>query len=112
MNADGSNKRQLTSTLSGFDAGPTWSPDGARIAFARYYGYEDDITIINISTGELSRIHLEGIEANPAWSPDGELIAFTSGNGVYTMRPDGSRVRLRTVDPSVGGGIAPSWIAR
>ena len=112
MNADGSNKRQLTNTLTGFDAAPTWSPDGSRIAFVRYYSADEDITIINVNTGELSRIHLEGLEANPAWSPDGELIAFTRGQGVYTMAPDGSRVRLRTVDPSWGGGIAPAWIAR
>jgi dipeptidyl aminopeptidase/acylaminoacyl peptidase len=112
MNADGTNKLQLTSTLTGFDAGPTWSPDGTRLAFTRYYGADDDITIIDINSGALTRIPLAGLQANPAWSPDGQLIAFTSGNGVYTMEPDGSRVRLRTVDPSWGGGIAPAWIAR
>lgn len=113
MNADGSNKRQLTSTLTGFDAAPTWSHDGARIAFSRYYAPGDeDITIINVSTGELSRIHLDGLEMNPAWSPDGQLIAFTRNSGVYTMAPNGTRVRLRTVDPSWGGGIAPTWITR
>jgi Tol biopolymer transport system component len=112
MDADGSNKRQLTNTLTGFDASPTWSPTGSHIAFVRYYDHEPDITTLNITTGELNRIQIAGIQANPAWSPDGFLIAFTTGNGVYTMQPNGTKVRLRTVDQSWGGGIAPSWISR
>jgi Tol biopolymer transport system component len=112
MNADGSGKRQVTLTLTGFDASPTWSPDGQKLAFVRYYGSEGDITIIDVSSGALTRVPLDGIEANPAWSPDGDLIVFTRGSGIYTMAPNGSNVRLRTVDPNWGGGIAPSWISR
>ena len=112
MNADGSGKRQVTLTITGFDASPTWSPDGQKLAFVRSYGNEDDITIIDVNSGALTRVPLDGIEANPAWSPDGELIAFTRGSGIYTMAPNGTKVRLRTVDPNWGGGIAPSWINR
>ena len=110
MGADGAAKRQLTSTQTGFDTAPTWSPDGERLAFTRYYGSEPDITILDVNSGTTTRIPLPGIEANPSWSPDGSLIAFTSGTALYTMHPDGSNVRLRTVDPSWGGGVAPSWI--
>jgi len=110
MHADGSEQRQLTSTQTGFDTAPTWSPDGSRLAFTRYYGQESDITILDVNSGTTTRIPLPGIEANPSWSPDGSLIAFTSGTSLYTMQPDGSKVRLRTVDPSWGGGVAPSWI--
>jgi len=29
---------------------------------------------------------------------------------LYTMHAGGSNVRLRTADPSWGGGVAPAWI--
>jgi len=113
MRADGSDKRMLTSTLSGFDSSPTWSPDGQRLAFVRYYSGESDITIIDVNTGVMTRVPRAGYEASPSWSPDGSLIAFTlNGHDIYTMRPDGNRVRLRTVDAAWGGGLSPVWIKR
>ncbi|NUQ12017.1 MAG: Ig-like domain-containing protein [Gemmatimonadaceae bacterium] len=114
MNADGSHKRRLTSTLTGFDSAPTWSPDGIHLAFSRYYGVHGDITIIDTNTGATSRLALEGLQVGASWSPDGSLIAFTqSGSGnIYTVRPDGTNLRLRTVDPAWGGGLAPAWITR
>src|SRR5688572_8403679 len=35
MDADGSDMRRLTHTAPGFGFGPSWSPDGTRLAFAR-----------------------------------------------------------------------------
>jgi Tol biopolymer transport system component len=114
MNADGSDKRQITSTLTGFDSSPTWSPDGVHIAFTRYYGAESDLTVVNVNDGELRRIPLPGLEAAPAWSPDGMFIAFTMGGSgnIYTVKPNGTQVRLRTIDPAWGGGLAPAWIRK
>jgi TolB protein len=113
MNADGSGKQQLTSTLTGFDASPTWAPGGQEIAFTRYYAGEPDITVVDVNAGTLRRITLAGSEAGPAWSPDGSMIAFTmNGQSIYTMRPDGGQLRLRTMDPTWGGGLAPAWINR
>lgn len=116
MRADGSDKQRVTSTLSGFDAMPTWSPDGATLAFRRYYNGDADITVVSLATGAMRRIGLPGNQAAPAWSPDGSQIAFTQNLGlvenVYTMRPDGGRVRLRTVNPAWGGGLSPSWVRR
>jgi TolB protein len=113
MNADGSGRRMLTTTLTGFDSSPTWSPGGQSIAFSRYYGAESDITVIDIESGTLRRIPLAGYESSPAWSPDGSMIAFSkNGNALYTMRPDGAQLRLRTTNPTWGGGLAPAWISR
>ncbi len=116
MRADGGDKQRVTSTLNGFDAMPTWSPDGATLAFRRYYNGDADITVVSLATGAMRRIASPGNQASPAWSPDGAQIAFTQNLGlvenVYTMRPDGSHVRLRTVNPAWGGGLSPSWVRR
>jgi Tol biopolymer transport system component/uncharacterized protein YjdB len=116
MRADGSDKRQVTGTLTGFDATPTWAPGGTHLAFIRYYAGDADISIVDANGGEPVRIPLPGLQSGPAWSPDGALIAFTQNDGtlsnIYTMQPNGSRVRLRTVDASWGGGLSPAWISR
>ncbi|HEY9230026.1 MAG TPA: hypothetical protein VIP11_25465, partial [Gemmatimonadaceae bacterium] len=118
MNADGTDRRAITSTLTGFDQLPSWSPDGKKIAFVRAFDGDWDIAIADVATGAVTRVAMAGNQSFPAWSPDGELIAFTqpypgaSRSGVYTMRPDGSAVRLRTTKKDWGGGTAPAWITR
>jgi Tol biopolymer transport system component len=112
MRADGSEKRQLTSSATAFYGTPTWSPDGTQVAFVQHYGEEADITIMDVNNGSTSRVSVPGFESNPSWSPDGSLIAFTSGWAVYTMRPDGGNLRLRTLDPEWGIAGSATWIAR
>jgi len=120
MNADGSNPVQLT-TDAGFDQSPTWSPDGANIAFSRYnsptYGW--DIAIVPASGGAAVLRELPGDQLQPAWSPDGLYIALQGTQvtaqgpaNIYTMRSDGSGLRLRTANVSWGGGMSPAWVAR
>ena len=58
----------------------------------------------------------------PSWSPDGEFIAFAArpvdnvfGNfSIYTVRADGSDVRLRVLDTSSNRAnvVWPTWIKR
>jgi Tol biopolymer transport system component len=116
MRADGSDKQQLSSTLTGFDSSPSWAPEGNDIAFVRYYNGDADITVINVNSRNTRRIALPGNQGAPAWAPDGYYIAFTQDLGlttnIYTMRPDGSRVRLRTLDAAWGGGLKPQWIRK
>jgi Tol biopolymer transport system component len=88
-------------------AHPTWSPNGARIAFT---------TGLNIlvvpSTGgtafALTNNTSDAFLVSPAWSPDGGLIAFirqTSGlEELDVMNADGSGVRALS-----NGAADPSW---
>lgn len=112
MRADGSEKQAVTSNYGTFDATPTWSPDGRQIALVRYHGPEADITILDRISGETRRLMVPGLESRPAWSPDGLLIAFSLNDKLYTIQPDGSRLRLRSTNPAWGGGVAPTWINR
>ena len=49
--------------------------------------------------------------ANPEWSPDGKHIAYAKVNGagfdIYTMRADGSDVKL--ISDAPGSHEHPSW---
>jgi Tol biopolymer transport system component len=122
MNANGTNARQVT-TDAGFDMTPTFAPDGQRIAFTRYNTAEpvlgDDVMIVSAQGGVPTRLSLAGDQRNPAWSPEGHYIAVNgtavAGQGqtdIYTLRPDGTGLRLRTINPAWGGGFNPAWIAR
>lgn len=116
MRADGTDKRVITSTTTGFDASPSWSADGTQIAFLRFYQGDNDITIVGAQGGPTTRLALPGNQWSPAWSPDGRYIAYHQSLGpttnIFTVRPDGTHIRLRTVDPAWGGGVKPTWILR
>jgi TolB protein len=117
MNADGSDQQQRASSTDGFDMEPTWSAGGTQIAFSRIFAGDRDIAILTLASGNVQRVALPGAQWHPAWSPDGGHIAFwqpagPTATGIYTMRIDGSNVRMHTLDPSWGGGFNPSWIRR
>lgn len=123
IRADGTGLTQITSD-AGFDMSPTWSPAGDRLAFTRYNTASPtlgwDVMIVSAQAGATPvRLALPGDQLLPAWSPDGHYLAVTgtveSGHGVqdlYTMRPDGSGLRLRTVNAAWGGGLSPAWNRR
>ncbi|MGH7613439.1 MAG: hypothetical protein ACREMW_05255 [Gemmatimonadales bacterium] len=89
--------RQLT--YSGRSGAPAWSPNGQRIAFARY----DQGWSIHLMDADGSNAVLgaDGFHS-PAWSPDGRLLAVATG-GWY----DGD-IYLLSVDEI---GTAPVHIA-
>jgi len=94
---------QLTSNNE-IDAGPTWSPDGTKLAFTSSRdsnpGFNFEVYTMNADGSNQTRLtNSSSTDEHPAWSPDGTKIAFASqrdGNPeIYKMNSDGSnQVRL------------------
>jgi len=82
MNADGSNKRQVTSNGKA-NFGPYFFPDGKRIIFASNMhdprGRDFDLYKINTDGTGLERITFsEAFDGFPMFSPDGKKLVFAS----------------------------------
>jgi Tol biopolymer transport system component len=82
MNADGSNKRQVTSNGKA-NFGPYFFPDGKRIIFSSNLddarGRNFDLYKINVDGTGLERITFnETFDGFPMFSPDGKKIVFAS----------------------------------
>ncbi|TEU15029.1 MAG: hypothetical protein E3J21_14360, partial [Anaerolineales bacterium] len=71
INADGSGLRRLT---DGMD--PAWSPDGKKVAFARWRDPRGIYIIDEDGSNEILLFGWSQAKA-PAWSPDGSHIVFT-----------------------------------
>jgi Tol biopolymer transport system component len=105
MLADGSHTRRLTNN-GAFDAGPTFSADGKRIAFVSHRDGNYEIYLMKADGTDQQRLtHNPAQDRQPAFSPDGERIAFAStraGNfEIYVMRVEGSHQHRLTHRPSV-----------
>ncbi|MEP7213861.1 MAG: hypothetical protein ABI791_12330 [Acidobacteriota bacterium] len=84
MNADGSNKRQVTK-LNTASFAPFFTPDGKRIVFCTNYFATDarkrnfDLAMINVDGTGLERITFnESFDGFPMFSPDGKKLVFAS----------------------------------
>jgi TolB protein len=88
MNADGSNKRQVTN-LDVASFAPFFTPDGKRIIFCTNYFDPErnkprrqpnfDLAIVNLDGSGLERITFnESFDGFPMFSPDGKKLVFAS----------------------------------
>lgn len=98
--------------------GPSWSPDGQRIAF---WDNGDHIHVMNADGGgDHVILGPEGVEnesmRDPSWSPDGKKIVFSwSGHGaaagnndVFAMNPDGSGPYMHLTN-TPDDDLFPTW---
>ena len=123
LNAEnGKIEREIKLEEIGEVLNPTWSPDGAHVAFSANVGGLSDLFVIDLDTEEITRLTNDGYaDLQPAWSPDGEWIAFstdrfTTGltsilHGNYQLariRPDGGDI-IPIAGFTQGKHINPQW---
>lgn len=72
---DGTEYRRLTDDAAR-DRGPTWSPDGGRIAFYSDRGGGYDLWTIRPDGSQLAQVTQDASANFSVWSPDGARIAF------------------------------------
>jgi TolB protein len=88
MNADGSNKRQVTH-LNKASFAPYFFPDGKRIVFSSNYadpkGRDFDLYMIKSDGTALERItYNDTFDGFPMFSPDGQKLVFASNRNAKT----------------------------
>lgn len=100
---DGSRRVRLT---RGADSGPSWSPRGVYVAFARRTSPGQSQITVADARGRVLRQFGTGFSTKPAWSPNGRRIAYSAGNRIVVATIGG---RTITEIPSRALYGGPIW---
>ncbi len=110
---EGGRPEQLTFHYS-HESAPSWSPDGARLAFATSQTGDLEIYHMAAGGGNFRRVTNDRAnDSDPAWSPDGAWIAFSrwlpaeNTFALYRIRPDGTDEQ-RLTSPGLAAKY-PAW---
>ncbi len=136
MRPDGTDRVQLSTGSAVDPVSPSWSPDGASIAFSARVGEDWFVYTMALDGSEPTQLAADlpsPEQTQPAWSPDGSTIAFVAWEGaavgaeptqldyeiglpfkLWAMAPDGSQRRLLTEGCCFIGGAGfgvqgPEW---
>jgi TolB protein len=76
---------------------PTWSPDGARLAYVSFESKKPVVYVHSLANGNRHVVaNFKGSNSAPAWSPDGRRLAVVlskeGGSQLFTVGADGSGV--------------------
>ncbi|MGI8602594.1 MAG: carboxypeptidase regulatory-like domain-containing protein [Verrucomicrobiales bacterium] len=107
----GTNQTRLTNNLA-TDLGPSWSPDGTKLAFISNRDGNFEVYVMNSDGSSPTRLtDAPGRDGDPAWSPDGRKIAFASdregSSAIYVMNAEGGAATRVTSDSQDDSG--PTW---
>ena len=102
-------------TDAGSQDHPDWSPDGRLIAYTS--GFElgpDDIRVVRPDrTGDAPVTDDPSVSDGwPCWAPSGRRLAISRRGRIWTVAPDGSRLRRLTHPPAGASDWDPSWQPR
>jgi TolB protein len=114
VHPDGSGRRQITQGGGDYYT-PAISPDGRRIAAAKFDGNVPSIYVMDADGTNFKKIGRSSGDYGPAWSPDGSRIAFRStldigGNAfgrIFLMNADGTGLQQLTDDPTPSDAYSP-----
>jgi Tol biopolymer transport system component len=116
VGADGKNQQRLSPT-PGFDATPSFSPDGTKIIYTHLLGEvlpgqvpTTEIRIMNVDgTGDHVILPETDFSVEPRWSVNNRVVFMSRMDGsqqVYTMNIDGTNIQKLTNEASSGD---PVW---
>jgi TolB protein len=111
MNADGTNKQDISQHGIGEWRQPDWSPDGESIVHLRYVGVgAPELFVMDKNGGNAKRLTFdEKDDRYPKFSPDGSKIVFSSAKEsppqIFVMDADGCNIKQLTTE----GGTYPAW---
>ncbi|MDP3740494.1 MAG: amidohydrolase family protein [Hyphomonadaceae bacterium] len=98
------------------DLSPSWSPDGAQIAFASDRGGKTDIWTLTLQGRAFTQLTDLEVPANsPVWSPDGKKIAFLKDARASIFLAgtvevlDVATKKITHVADEIFGPSAPAW---
>jgi TolB protein len=100
MNTDGSQVKQLTSDKGG-NVTPSWSPNGAMIAFASTEQRDGsaEIYVMNADGSQQRRLTSNPADdSHPHWSPDSRRIIFSSSRTTLPGAPEWDDIFSMNVD--------------
>lgn len=113
LDPDGTGAPEPLTDNSEEERGPTWSPDGTRIAFAcRRGGPDFEICTMNADGNDQAQLTNNAApDLTPTWSPDGSEIAFhrpVAGRfQLFKMNANGTGVQQLTNTP--GLNLFANW---
>lgn len=120
MNADGSDPINLTNTDDQHERFPTFSPDGAQIAFESHKFSTSGDTLPDIFLIDRDGSNRRNVtntpgtrEVWPTFSPDGTMIAFSRTNAHPGVTGGPTEIVVAALDgsstTSLGSGLTPDW---